>query len=67
MCVEMVRRTGQLVEMTLRYEIDGNLWRQSFAVVALEEAQIEAQLSQSGFGSLAWPGRRRRWLRAVAQ
>ena len=55
------------VEMTLRYEIAGNVWRHSFVVAALDEADVEALLSQTGFGSFAWSGTRKRWLSAVVQ
>jgi len=67
MSVEAVRRTGDLVEMTLRYEIAGNVWRHSFVVAALDEADVEALLSQTGFGSFVWSGTRKRWLSAVVQ
>lgn len=67
MSVEAVHRAGDVVEMTLRYEIPGSVWRHSFAVVPLDEAEIEALLCRSGFGSIAWSGSRQRWLSAVAQ
>jgi SAM-dependent methyltransferase len=67
MSVEAARRTGDVVEMTLRYEVSGNSWRHSSAVSALDEAEIEALLSQSGLGSFAWSGIRNRWLSAVVQ
>jgi len=67
MSAEAVRRAGDAVEMTLRYEVSGNVWRQSFAVVPLDEADVEALLAQCGFGSFAWAGKENRWLRAVAR
>lgn len=67
MSVEAVRRVGETVEMTLRYETQGNLWHQSFAVVPLDEAELETLLTQFGFGSFAWAGKRNRWLGAVAR
>jgi len=67
MSVEAARRTGDVVEMTLRYEIAGNIWRHSFAVAALDKAEIEALLSQSGLGSFVWSGTRNRWLSAVVE
>jgi SAM-dependent methyltransferase len=67
MSVEAARRTGDVVEMTLRYEIAGDTWRHSSAVSALNEAEIEALLSQSGLGSFVWSGARNRWLSAVVE
>jgi SAM-dependent methyltransferase len=67
MSVEAARRTGDIVEMTLRYEVAGNLWRHSFAAAALDKAEIEALLSQSGLGSFVWSGTRNRWLSAVVE
>ena len=66
MSVDAVRRTDNVVEMTLRYEIAGNIWLQSFGTVPLDEADIEALLSECRFGSFAWSGKRNRWLSAVA-
>jgi len=65
MAVEAVHRKADVVEMTLRYEADGNVWRHSSAVTPLSEREIEALLV--GFGSSAWSGMRKRWLSAVLQ
>lgn len=67
MCVEAVRRVADVVQMTLRYEAAGRVWRHSFAVTPLSEAEIEALLGRFGFGSFAWSGRRKEWLSAVVQ
>ena len=67
MSAEAVRRAGDTVEMTLRYEMPGSLWRQSFAVVPLDEADVESLLAQCGFGSFAWAAHRKRWLIAAAR
>ena len=62
--IETVSRTADVVEMTVRYEAPGNVWRHSFAVAPLSEAEIEALLSDAGFGGFGWaPGHR--WVTAT--
>jgi SAM-dependent methyltransferase len=65
MSVEAVVRTADSVQMTLRYESAGQVWRHSFVVTPLSEADLETLLLRSGFGSWAWSGKRNRWLSAV--
>lgn len=65
-CVEQVERQGSRVTMTLRYEISGQRWTQSFSTVALSEGEVERQLSHHGFGEFEWFGPRRLWVAASA-
>lgn len=65
MSVEAVNHTAAIVEMTLRYELAGSVWRQSFAVAPMSEAEVEALLSRSGFGCFVWSGKQNRWLSAA--
>jgi SAM-dependent methyltransferase len=63
---ERVARQGSRVTMTLRYEIYGQRWTQSFSTTALSEGEIEDQLSRHGFGQFQWFGPERLWVAAVA-
>jgi hypothetical protein len=65
MCVEAVSRVVDAVQMTVRYEAAGRVWRHSFAVMPLSEAEIERLLARFGFGSFSWSGARKLWLSAV--
>src|SRR5688572_4504803 len=56
MYVEAVSREGDAVQMTLRYEAAGRVWRQSGAATPLSEAEIEGLLARFGFGSFSWSG-----------
>jgi SAM-dependent methyltransferase len=62
--VEAVSRNGDVVHMTLRYQIGERVWYHSFAVATLTESAIEALLCSYGFGSFAWSGKSNRWLLA---
>ena len=63
---EQVARQGSRVTMTLRYEISGQRWTQSFSTTALSEEEVEDQLNQHGFGQFEWFGTKRLWVSAVA-
>lgn len=80
--VDAVARAGSEVAMTLRYVLndDANVgpghdanpanqevWRHSFTIVSLSETDVEALLSEAGFGSFAWHGAKRRWVHAIAR
>jgi SAM-dependent methyltransferase len=67
MCVEAVSRVADIVQMTLRYEAAGRIWRHSFAATALSEGDIEALLARFGFVSFEWSGSRNQWLSAVVR
>jgi SAM-dependent methyltransferase len=67
MSAEAVHRTADIVEMTLRYEVPGSVWRHWFAVAPLSKAEVEGLLSQSGFGCFGWSGKQDRWVSAVTQ
>ena len=62
--VETVSRNAGVVDMTLRYDVDGRHWRHSFSAAPMSQAEIEALLSRCGFSSFAWSGKNNRWLRA---
>ncbi len=81
MHVEAVARAGPEVTMTLRFVLNDDakdvpghdakktrheVWRQSFTIVSLSETDVEALLSEVGFGSFAWQGAKRRWVHAIA-
>jgi SAM-dependent methyltransferase len=60
--VEAVDRDVTPMTMTLRYEIGADIWRQSFSVVPLSDAEVEMLLASSGFDDFTWLGSTRRWL-----
>jgi 2-polyprenyl-3-methyl-5-hydroxy-6-metoxy-1,4-benzoquinol methylase len=63
---DQVARHENRIAMTLRYEVSGKRWTQSFSTTAQSEAEIEAQLSQHGFGRFEWFGPKKLWVSAVA-
>ena len=63
---EHVTRSGNQVTMTLRYEVSGKSWTQSFSTTSLSEMEVEDQLRQHGFGQLEWFGPKRLWASASA-
>jgi SAM-dependent methyltransferase len=67
MCVEALSRAADAVQMTLRYELSGRVWRHSFAAAALTEGEIEGLLTRFGFASFEWSGPRNQWLSAVVR
>jgi SAM-dependent methyltransferase len=64
--VEAVYREKATVSMTIRYDLLGQAWQQSFSTVPLSEAQIEALLGRFGFAQVQWHGSARLWASAVA-
>ena len=64
--IEAVRRCEDDVDMTVRYDMDGQTWRQSFRTSLLSEVEIEALLADVGFHSFEWFGEKRIWVRAAA-
>ena len=62
---ENVLRKGDLLSMTLRYEILGQSWTQSFMTRALEKIQIEKLLARCGFGNFRWLGKQELWVAAT--
>jgi SAM-dependent methyltransferase len=64
MAAEAVRRDGDRVAMTVRYDGFGQTWRRAFTAVVLSESQIEALLVEEGFDDVRWLGPRRRWVSA---
>jgi SAM-dependent methyltransferase len=65
--VEAVARGAGVVHMTLRYELDGQTWRQSFATTPLGQSEIEGLLVRFGFGGFQWRGGQREWVVATAR
>lgn len=63
--VEEVTRKAELVHMALRFELAGQVWRQSFFAVALDKAQIEELLAEVGFIKICWHGRNNQWASGV--
>lgn len=59
--LEAVARRGSLVQMSLRYSLDGSTWLHHFETESLSEAQIAALLHAQGFGAIAWRGPARTW------
>ncbi len=64
--IEHVDISGTLVEMQIRYAIDGASWTHEFQTEVLEFDDIERELHDAGFRSLAWIDREKGWLRATA-
>jgi hypothetical protein len=64
--IDAVRRSADIVEMTVRYEAGGSAWRHSFGVAPLAEAEIEALVANAGFAGFSWTPRRR-WLTAILE
>ncbi len=64
--VEAVCRTTAPMTMTLRYDLADAVWRQSFAVVPLDEEEIESLPGAQGFARFEWIGSRRPWSSSVA-
>jgi 2-polyprenyl-3-methyl-5-hydroxy-6-metoxy-1,4-benzoquinol methylase len=65
-CAEEVARDGHQVRITLRYEVSGQKWTQSFSTTSLSEAEVEDQLRQHGFAQFEWLGAKRLWVSATA-
>ncbi|MBV8209548.1 MAG: class I SAM-dependent methyltransferase [Burkholderiaceae bacterium] len=63
--IEAVRCCEDDIEMTVRYDMDGRTWRQSFRASLLSEAEIEGLLTEVGFRSFEWFGEKRMWVRAA--
>ena len=59
--VEAVSRSAGVVEMTLKYQQADLAWTHSFAVVPLDEQDLQRELANAGFGSLEWLDPARRW------
>ena len=66
-CVEAVEREPSEVSMTLRYSLAGEVWRQSFSAVPLDDAQIGALLAAEGLGVSGYAGPRHDWIVARRQ
>lgn len=59
---ESVRRRSAEIHITLAYRLASDCWRQSFAVVALDDAAMHALLAAAGFvGAPVWLDDARRW------
>lgn len=63
--IEAVHQCAGDIEMTVRYNMDDQIWRHSFRASLLLEAEIETLLADVGFHSCEWLGEKRRWVRAV--
>jgi hypothetical protein len=48
--------------MTVRYSLRGDVWRQSFSAVPLDDLQIGALLADEGFAISGYAGPRRDWI-----
>ena len=64
--VEAVSRAMSRITMTLRDELERDVWRRSFTVVLLSGPEIESLLPAAGFESFRGRGRKRCWLHATA-
>lgn len=63
---ERVTRVDNQVGMTLRYEVSGQKWTQSFSTTSLSEAEIEDELHHHGFALFEWLGPKKLWVSATA-
>ena len=54
-------RDGKLVRATMEYEVEGDMWRQSFEAMLLDEADIRADLELAGLRFERWLDDRRAW------
>lgn len=52
--VEHVARDGNLVSLSLRYATATEEWRQHFAAIVLDDADVQRDLTGSGFGAIEW-------------
>ena len=64
--IEHVSQDDLIVNMTLRYELAGHAWTQSFSTVALTQTEIEQQLMHHGFTNVQWHGKLALWASAIA-
>lgn len=62
--VESIRRTGNLIAMTLRYSDGTDSWLHSFVTASLTEEEVEHMLADYGFGQFTWAAPKRRWVAA---
>ena len=62
MAVEAVKHAGVASDISLRYEADGQVWRQRFTAAHLDQSAIECLLADAGFGRFAWVGDRAPWV-----
>lgn len=58
---EEVIRSGEQLEICLRYEHDGLAWRHRFAHSLLTDHAVNHSLKAAGFEHLAWIDQRQRW------
>ena len=63
--VETVERRWPYVTMTLKYDLEGQSWCQSFTAEALSVGQVEELLKGVGFNNVQTSGERELWLSAV--
>jgi SAM-dependent methyltransferase len=62
--VEAARRTGDVVDSTVVYELGDRVWRQRFSARILNESGLRAELSTAGLAFTAWLDRDRGWFTA---
>ncbi|MBV8210640.1 MAG: hypothetical protein JO133_11330 [Burkholderiaceae bacterium] len=53
------------MDMTVRYDMDGQSWHHSFRTSLLSETELEALLADAGFRSFEWFGEKHLWVRAA--
>jgi SAM-dependent methyltransferase len=64
--IDAVSRAGETVAMTLRYVTVDGTWLHSFQLVLLEDRELQALFTASGFGSIEWLNEQGSWLRVQA-
>ena len=60
--VDRISREGNIVEVSLRYSTHSEEWRQHFPAQVLGDSDVERLLTEAGFASVEWIGKR--WGRA---
>ena len=63
--VASVDRAGDVVRMTLRYELAGETWTHAFCVEALDQAAVVTLLREHGFSAVQALDERGLWLAAT--
>jgi cyclopropane fatty-acyl-phospholipid synthase-like methyltransferase len=61
--VQSVVRVDRKVSITFRYWTDNETWLHSFQLLQLEEEDLQALVSQAGFGCVEWLNQDKTWLR----
>jgi len=62
--VDVLERDGSILKLEIHWEIDGQIWSQSFVTEVIDDAQIQGMLHDSNLKFVKWLDDNRSWFSA---